>query len=142
MFEIYHDYNLGKSKSFKLFSETYLKSIENGHSSLENYNNILNSRLDRVQVVYCCDGENVISGIAFEIREVFDEAWIIFTFTDERYRGKELNKLLRKHLENYLIVNGITKLCSYIHPNNVSSLKSSQKAGSVIEYYKTIKHLL
>ena len=98
--------------------------------------------MDRIQVVYCCDGEKVVSGIAFEIREVFEEAWIIFTFTDEQYRGKELNKLLRNHLENYLILNNIPKLCSYIHPNNTSSLKSSQKAGSVIEYYRTIKHLL
>lgn len=139
--KIYYGSSIKETPSFELFSQTYSKSIDDGHSSREAFN-ILLDRIHHVRVVYCCDGEKVIAGIAFEYRQLFNEGWISFTFTDELHRGKSINKLLRKYLENLLKKMGAKSIGSYIHKDNISSLNSSRKAGSTVEYYKTSKKLI
>ena len=56
--------------------------------------------------------------------------------------GFMVNKLLRVYVERLLKEMGAKKICSYIHKDNTSSLKSSRKSGSIVEYYKTTKKLL
>lgn len=139
--KVYYGGSLKETPAFQLFSKIYNKSIDDGHSNRDAFN-LLMDRINQVKVVYCCEGEKVIAGIAFEYRQLFREGWICFTFTDEAYRGRSINKLLRKYLENLLRKMGAKNVCSYIHKDNISSLNSSRKAGSTVEYYKTSKKLI
>ena len=138
-YNIFYNSNITETPAFELFNELYKQSINDGHSSKDVF---LNLNFDKVDVVYCCDEVgDVVAGIAFQYRPIFNEGWILFTFTHKNHRGKGLNGMLRPYVENKLIMMGAEKVCSYIHPNNTSSLKASLKAGSTIEYYKTVKLL-
>jgi hypothetical protein len=136
--ELWYYDSLGGSPAMLPFLKTYVELMERGWASPHLWENINN-----FNVICCIDEQGkVLAGIAFEYRPRLRQGWIILTFTDPNARGRHINQTLQGAVEEVIKARGGHSISSHIHKDNTSALKSAQRVGRTLEYFKTYKSLV
>lgn len=82
---------------------------------------------------------DVAGGIAYKWVENTNSIWITLSFTNPKYRGRGINGLCHQVMEGDAKVLGATSIESYVHVENASRLKSTEKVGLSAKFYRMFK---
>ena len=135
--EIWHSEQLAMSEAMLPFLQAYTEVLEKGWATLFFPWNESN----KFGVVYAKADGKVVSGIAYEYRQVLREGWVLLSFTHPDYRGQHLNEIVHGPFEAIMREKGALKLASHIHQDNTSALKSAERVGRVPVFYRLQKNL-
>ena len=127
--------NLNMCPALSLFLKVYAETIDRGLS------NPVPVFSDNYRMVWAEMNGEVVGGICYEYRPKVKTGWIILSFTDPKYRGQGLNRLLHDHMEQNIKELGGNRVCSYVSINNESRLKSAEKVGLKPQFYRMNKNL-
>jgi GNAT superfamily N-acetyltransferase len=134
--EIWYGDQLGGSRAMPLFLKTYAEIMEKGFAGPYT----AWGESNKFNVVYCTDSnQNILGGIAFEYRPLLKEGWIVLSFVAPEQRGKRINTLMLNYFEKMIKDRGGNKICSHIHIDNISRLKSAERSGMKPQYYRMLK---
>jgi len=67
--------------------------------------------------------------------------WILMTVTEEDERQKGINNLLLNEVERLAKLLGATNIGSTIHVDNTTAIRSAEKTGRKILFYRTHKEI-
>ena len=115
------------------FSEIMRKGWANNTIAIDNQHRL-------VYAVYPKTGE-IAGGITYKWVESSNSVWISLSFTDEKYRGRGINRLCQTALERDAQLLGATAVESYVHVDNKPRIRSTEKVGMMPKFYRMYKKL-
>lgn len=131
---IYKQDTLNMCPALSLFLKVYAETIDSGYNnSVPFYNDY--------RMVWAEENNKVIGGICYEYRQPVRMGWIVLSFTGENHRGRGINEILHKYMEDDLRKLGAYRVCSYVSMNNQSRLKAAEKVGLKPQFYRMNKNL-
>ncbi len=133
---LYSSDSIANTPVVSLFLKVYAEIIDKGFA---NPNIPFNNKC-RVVWVERPDGK-VAGGICFQHDQEAKLSWIILSFTSPDERGKGINGICHDQVEKVSKFIGATQLCSLVHIQNESRLKSAKKVGFEPQYYRMFKKL-
>ena len=134
--KIYWTDSLGGSPVMPLFLRSYADVIEKGWANPY----IAWSNKNRAVWIETEDAK-VIAGICYEFSPDNHMGWLVLSFVDEAYRGRRLYSLMREIVDEDLRKQGADRVCSLIHVDNESMLKSAERTGMRPQFYRMYKQL-
>lgn len=133
---IYMQDNLNMCPALSLFLKVYAETIDTGFSNSVPFYG------DKQRMVWAeSESGEVMGGICYEYRQPVRMGWIVLSFTDPKYRGRGINEILHKYMENDIRELGGYRVCSYVSINNKSRLKAAEKVGLKPQFYRMNKNL-
>jgi GNAT superfamily N-acetyltransferase len=126
------------SSAMSLFLKTYAEIIDTEFASPI----IVWADVNKSHCVYATDSNNkVVGGIVFEYRPFARGGWITLSFTHPEHRGRRINQILHKYLEEFVKLRGGDHIASHVHVDNASRLRSSERVGLKPQYYRMYQSL-
>jgi GNAT superfamily N-acetyltransferase len=126
------------SCAMSLFLKTYAEIIDTAFAAPM----ITWAEVNKSHCIYATDSNNlVIGGIVFEYRHFARGGWITLSFTHPENRGRRINQILHKYLEEFIRLRGGDHIASQVHVNNTARLRSSERVGLKPQYYRMYKQL-
>ena len=134
-FDIHHQDSLILCPAMSLFLKTYAEVLDSGFANpsitWKNSNRMVWAERD----------QQVIAGICYEYMPEIKLGWIVLIFTDKKFRGRRLKEKLHDVFEKDIQGLGGKRLGSFVHMNNVSSLKSAERVGLLPDFYRMYKKI-
>lgn len=95
------------------------------------------------QVLCLVDGEKIVGFMVYNFNEEFKFTWINFSYINPDYRGRGLGvfALMNTRIESITKNLGGNMVQSYVHQDNVASIKACEKIGRHPLYLLTRKRL-
>ena len=121
------------SMIFDGFSELIKKGWSNNTILIDNQHRL-------VYAVYPSTGE-IAGGIAYKWVDANNCVWISLSLTEQKFRGRGINRLCHLALERDASLLGATAVESYVHVDNLSRLRSTEKVGLSPMFYRMHKKL-
>lgn len=126
------------SKAMSLFLKTYAEIIDTEFAAPI----VVWADTNKSHCVYATDATGtVVGGIVFEYRHYARGGWITLSFTHPAHRGRRINQILHKYLEEFVRLRGGDHIASHVHVSNASRLKSSERVGLKPQYYRMFQSL-
>lgn len=127
---------VGSTNVLPLFLRVYAEIVEKGWS-----NPVISfSNTNRVVWAERPSGV-VVGGIAFDYAPTTHLSWIVLSFTAPDERGKGINAICHATFEQVSKKLGARQVCSLVHVNNSSRLRSAEKIGLKPQFYRMQKEL-
>jgi GNAT superfamily N-acetyltransferase len=126
------------SQAMSLFLKTYAEIMDTEFAAPI----VVWADVNKSHCVYATDVDGkVVGGIVFEYRHYARGGWITLSFTHPEHRGRRINQILHKYLEEFVRLRGGDHIASHVHVDNASRLKSSERVGLKPQYYRMYQPL-
>lgn len=135
MREIITESTLSYSKAFIFVMDHFVKMLKAGHSELSICIN------NSMPVTYALENGEVVGACVYELDKGKRQAWIYSAAVDEQHRGKGIYNEIYSEVERVCKDAGMVVINSNVHIENVSMLKSADKNGREMLWYRTRKYL-
>ena len=127
---------IGESPVLPVFLREYAKLMEQGYAT---YNLVSNNRS---KAIYAVIDNKIIGIMVYDFAEdIVKTTWINFSFVDEKFRKRGIFKILHQVLEEQVKTAGSKKICSAVHVDNDTMLKSAKSVGRLPIFYRTEKQI-
>lgn len=131
--DIWFSDHVAGCRALALFLKTYAEIIDTGFASPL----VVWAEVNKSHCVYAVDSNNkIVGGIVFEFRQLARGGWITLSFTHPEHRGRRINQILHKYVEEFVRLRGGDHIASHVHVDNLSRLKSSERVGLKPQYYR------
>lgn len=91
--------------------------------------------------IYAERNGEVIGLIVFDRKKYPESLWIVLSSVDKKFRKLGIYKALHRHLESVALDIGCHYVCSHVHVNNHTRLKSAEIVGMKPIFYFMAKKL-
>jgi predicted GNAT family acetyltransferase len=135
MREIITEPTLSYSKAFIFVMEHFVKMLKAGHSELSICIN------NSMTVTYALEDGEVIGACVYELDQGKRQAWIYSAAVDENHRGQGVYTDIYKEVERVSKSAGMVVINSNVHIDNAAMVKSADKNGREMLWYRTRKYL-
>ena len=133
--QIFWQDNLNMCPALSLFLKVYAETIDMGHANpMMIWNN-------KNRIIWAEKQGKVVGGICYEYVSESKMGWVILSFTDTEQRGRHINEALRPIMEEDVRRSGGDRICSLIHVDNVSSMKSCERVGMKVQFHRMYKQI-
>ena len=140
---IWHNCKIADSIAFTDFKKVYAETILNKFSSTTFLDAVMH-RIDRIEVIYTVQNNEILLGGAFEHNTTLNEVYVTLAFVPLKHR----NSFFAKHrlvqdtvFRKMMLARGVTQLVGWININNTKALKIFERRGYVQESIKVVRQL-
>ena len=127
---------IGESPVLPIFLREYANLIDQGYAQY----NMIGS--NRSKAIYAVIDDKIIGIVVYDLADdITKTTWVNFSFVDQQFRKRGIFKILHQVLEEQVKTVGSKKICSTVHVNNDTMLKSAKSVGRLPIFYRTEKRI-
>lgn len=133
--DVYFQKDLIMCPAFSSFLKVYAEIVDKGFS------NPAVTWDNNKRVIWAQKDGKIAGGICYEFQQVARIGWIVLSFTDPEFRGRGINEIIHNLMEVDIKKLGGDRICSLVHVDNVSRLRSAEKVGLKPQFYRMNKFI-